>query len=188
MPEQRLNIINVGLSDLQSMRHLGLLMTIKARVEIAEGKLDDAIHTIETNLAFARHIAEGPFLINGLVGVAISRRHARRRRRADRPARRPNLYWALTALPRPLIDMRHELEIERKLCENLIPELRESELARPRTAAEWASLLTRMHEGIVKWARFNVQQGNQGPRPAGTLQAKSSPDSSPRPSPRQRSI
>lgn len=71
VPEQRLDIINVVLSDAQAMRQLGLLMTIKAHVEIAEGKLDDAIRTIETNLAFARHISEGPFLMNGLVGVGI---------------------------------------------------------------------------------------------------------------------
>lgn len=71
----------------------------------------------------------------------------------------------MTALPQPLINMRHELEIEQKLCENLIPELRESELAQPRTPAEWATLLTRMYEGIVKWNRFNIQQGNKDPNP-----------------------
>ncbi len=163
VPEQRLDIINVALEDAQSMRQLGLLMSIKARVEIAEGKLDDAIRTIETNLAFARHTAEGPFLINGLVGVGITTVTLDAVDELIARPDAPNLYWALTALPQPLIDMRHGLEIERKLCENLIPELRESELDRPRTPAEWATLLTRMHEGIVKWERFNMQQGKKGP-------------------------
>ncbi len=65
----------------------------------------------------------------------------------------PNLYWALTTLPRPLVNLRNQLEVEQKMVENLIPELAEAELARPRTDAEWTSLLSRMHEGIVKWSR-----------------------------------
>ncbi len=50
-----------------------MLLTIKARVEIAEKDFDRAIRTIETGLAFSRHIAEGPFLINGLVALAGAR-------------------------------------------------------------------------------------------------------------------
>ena len=61
------------------------------------------------------------------------------------------------------------------MVENLIPELTEAELARPRTDAEWTSLLSRMHEGIVKWSRtFGENQrepirrespGGMGPGP-----------------------
>jgi hypothetical protein len=138
-------------------------MTIKARVEIAEGRLDDAIHTIETNLAFARHAGGGPFLINGLVGIGVTVVTLDAVEELIAQPDAPNLYWALTALPRPLINMRDQMEVERKFLENLIPELRESELARPRTPAEWATLLTRMHEGIVKWTRFDIQQGDKHP-------------------------
>ncbi len=38
----------------------------------------------------------------------------------------PNLYWALSSLPSPVIDFRHEIDNERKLCENMIPELAEA--------------------------------------------------------------
>ena len=104
-------------------------------------------------------------MINGLVGVAIAVVSLDAVDELIARPDAPNLYWALTALPRPLIDMRRELELEQKLCENLIPELRESELARPRTAAEWAAFLNRMHEGIMKWSRFNMQQENKDPGP-----------------------
>ena len=50
---------------------MGALIALKARVEVAEGKLDQALGTIETGLAFGRHVSEGPFLINSLVGIAI---------------------------------------------------------------------------------------------------------------------
>ena len=59
------------LPDTQSMRAWVRLIALKARVEVAEGKLDQALGTIETGLAFGRHVSEGPFLINSLVGIAI---------------------------------------------------------------------------------------------------------------------
>ena len=70
LPEQRLDRIDVVLSDATAMRQWARLLAIKARLEIAERNYDEAIRTIETGMAFGRHIAEGPFLINGLVGMA----------------------------------------------------------------------------------------------------------------------
>ena len=85
-------------------------------------------------------------------------------RRADRPACRANLYWALSALPRPFIGCRDQLEIERQLLENLIPELTEASLDPSRTAAEWASLMARMHGRIEEWSR--VYSNNEKNDPA----------------------
>src|SRR5262245_57811411 len=131
-----------------SMRVWGRLLAVKARVEIAERKYYEAIRTIETGLAFARHVGGGLWLINGLVGIAIATPMLDRCEELIAQPGAPNRYWALTALPRPLVGLRDQMELERKLFENLIPELRESELARPRSPAEWASLLARMHEGF----------------------------------------
>ena len=61
----------------------------------------------------------------------------------------PNLYWALTALPRPLIGVRSELEIERNLLENLIPELTEAGSSQSRTPAECLATLWRMHARFI---------------------------------------
>ncbi len=132
LPEQRLDRIDVVLSDATAMRQWARLLAIKARLEIAERKYDEAIHTIETGMAFARHIAEGPFLINGLVGMAGAYVMLPEVEELIAQPGAPNLYWALTALPSPLIDIRHELETERTLCENLIPELAEAVSGEPR--------------------------------------------------------
>ncbi len=63
---------HILLPDVAVDAAMGPHPALKARVEIAEGKSDEAIRTIETGVAFARHVAEGPFLINGLVGIAIA--------------------------------------------------------------------------------------------------------------------
>ncbi len=153
LPEQRLDQINIALSDAQGMRLWIRLLDLKARVEIAEGNSDRALRTIETGLAFSRHIAEGPFLINGLIGIAGATVMLGRCEELIGQPGAPNLYWALTALPRPLFDLRHAVETERKLCENMIPELTEAGSDRLRTAAEWSALLSRMHARMVNWSR-----------------------------------
>jgi hypothetical protein len=160
VPEQRLDVINVALDDIQGMRRWLLLLTLKARLEIARKDYDRAIRTMETGLAFSRHVAEGPFLINGLVGVAGAHLMLGRCEELIAQPGAPNLYWALSALPRPLVDLRHEVETERKLCENVIPELVEAGSDAPRTPAEWSALLARMHARIVKWSReFREESG-----------------------------
>ena len=163
LPEERLNVIEILLPDAQSMRVWGRLLAVKARVEIAERRYDDAIRTIETGMTFGRHLGQGPFLINGLVGMAIVTLMFDRCDELIAQPGAPNLYWALTALPRPLIGLRNQTELDVNLLENLIPELRETELDKPRTPTEWTSLLARLHEGIVKWSRFDLQQGDNLP-------------------------
>ena len=54
---------------------------------------------------------------------------------------RPNLYWALTVLPRPLIDLRSGIEFEMELLEMQFPDL--ADLDRPRVAGEWEAGLPR---------------------------------------------
>ena len=57
-----------------------------------------------------------------------------------------NLYWALAALPRPLIRFNDAFDMERRLFELKFPEL--TDLDRPRSADEWQ----RVAQGIRNWA------------------------------------
>lgn len=142
LPEQGIHAIEVLLPDAQEMRTWARLLELKARTEIVEGKHDEAIRTLETGFGFARHVGEGPFLINGLIGIAIAGRMLDRAEElVARPAA-PNLYWALTALPRPLIALRRAYETEQRLGEVMVPEI--DRLDEPRTEAEWSSLLIRL--------------------------------------------
>ena len=143
LPEQRLDAIEILLPDTQSMRAWARLLALKARVEAAEGKLDQALGTIETGLAFGRHVSEGPFLINSLVGIAICNSMLDRLEELIEQPGAPNLYWALTALPRPLVSLRKAMEQEQRLAENMIPEL--TQIDQPHSRAEWAVLLEQLY-------------------------------------------
>jgi hypothetical protein len=146
LAEQRQDIIEMLLPDCQSMRQWSRLLQLQARVETAEHSYDLAIDTIETGIAFGRHVGEGPFLINNLVGVAICAVMLERVEELITRPGAPNLYWALTALPRPLISMREALETEQRVGENLVPELTQMDEFHSR--AEWGVLLERFYDRL----------------------------------------
>ncbi len=159
--EQRSNIINLMLPDAQSMRQWARLIAIKARLEIAEGNLDEAVHTIGTGIAFGRHVANGPFLINNLIGVAICNVMLNLAEEVIGRPDAPNLYWALTAIPRPLISIRQSMEIEQRLAENMIPEM--NDVFASHSAAEWTILAERIYAGMQRLALIIDPKGKDLP-------------------------
>jgi len=111
-----------GLSD---FRDLAKLVAVKARGQIGRGQFDEAIKTLQVGFALGGHVAEGETLIHGLLGISI---HALMLKQVEELVQAegcPNLYWALTRLPRPPVDMRQSLETERSMVGLWWPELRE---------------------------------------------------------------
>lgn len=131
---------NALLPGLSKMRDMARLLALKARVEIADGKHHEALRTIQTGFALARHTAEAPTLIHGLVGMAISGLMLQQVEGLIQAPDAPNLYWALAALPGPLVDLRRAMEQETEWLFVLLPELREAQTSQL-TDAEWQALL-----------------------------------------------
>jgi hypothetical protein len=152
LPEQRLEAITILLPDAQEMRRWGRLLALKVRVEVAERNYDEAVRTLETGLAFGRHVGDGPFLINNLVGLAIEGVLLDRVEELIRQPGAPNLYWALTALPRPLVPIRRGLEVEQRMAEFMVPEL--TRLDDPREPEEWGPFLDRLQGRISNLIRL----------------------------------
>jgi hypothetical protein len=150
LPEQRQEAFDILLPDVQSMRVWGRFLALKARLDLVEHKYQEAVSTLETGFAFSRHVGEAPFLINALVGIAIGNGLVDRVEELVEQPLAPNLYWALTALPHPLVGTRRALEFERRVPEDMIPEF--TQLDSPRTPAEWESLLVRMYERMQNLA------------------------------------
>jgi len=144
--EQRLEIIGIMLPDCQSMRRWARLLCIKARVETAEHAYEQAIDTIETGIAFGRHVGAGPFMINNLVGHHICDLMLGRVEELIAQPGAPNLYWALTALPRPLVSMREALETEQRMSESMFPELAQTD--EPHSRAEWGVMLEKLYDRV----------------------------------------
>ncbi len=100
------------LPDLVAYRDMGRLLALKVRMQVLDHDYDGAVHTLETGFAFASHVAEGPVLINGLVGSAIASLMLDAMEDLMQAPDAPSLYWALAALPHPLVDLREAVEFE----------------------------------------------------------------------------
>lgn len=115
--------IDALLPSVQVHREIAGHLSLRLKLELAEKRYDDAARTLRTGIQYGKHIAEGPTLIQMLVGIAITNVFLTR---ADdfigRPAA-PNLYWGLSSLPRPLIDPRPGLDGEDALNESFLPGL-----------------------------------------------------------------
>jgi hypothetical protein len=101
--------------EVQQMRLLTSALQIRFRVEIAEKRYDDALATAKTMFALARHMGEHPSLVGNLVGLAIGSITAESLGEMLGQPGCPNLFWALTDLPNPLIDLRKGIQGERQM-------------------------------------------------------------------------
>jgi hypothetical protein len=105
--------IGLLLPEVQQIRSLARALQVRYRAEIAQGRFDDALRTAQTMFAISRHLGEHPTLIGGLVGMAISSLAISGLEEMLEQPGCPNLYWALTSLPRPLIPLDKGMEGER---------------------------------------------------------------------------
>jgi len=145
LAEQRREMIWMLLPDCQSMSHWARLLSLKAKVETAEHAYEQAVDTIETGMAFGRHVGAGPFLINNSVGVSICSLMVDRIEELISQPGAPSLYWALTSLPRPLVSMRDAMELEQRTGENMVAEL---DLTESGIRAESSILLERLYKRL----------------------------------------
>ena len=143
--------ISLLLPDLQKMRSLAAGLQARFREEIAQGRFDDAITTAKTMLAMSRHMGEHPTLIGDLVGIAIAMIALGPLEEMLEQPGCPNLYWALTNLPRPLVPMDRGIEGERALILAEMPGLEDTA---PLTAAQLKKLIAHV-EGL--WASDDIR-------------------------------
>ena len=102
----------------EAVRYLGL----KVKLELKQNHYPEAAKWLTVGFQTAKHHGEAGVLIQMLVGLATE--NTLLERVEDWIARpdSPNLYWALTALPRPLIDSRIVFEGEAIFFDIMSPE------------------------------------------------------------------
>ncbi len=104
--------IAAATEDLSKYRQAAFILAVQARLEIAQGLFDQAFSNIRTGIAMAKHLGEAPTLIHGLVGVAIGALMCKQLEDVIQYSDAPTFYWALESLPRPLIDLNKQIELE----------------------------------------------------------------------------
>jgi len=113
--------------NLLGFRSMARLLCLKVRVQTADGDIKGAMHTLRIGASMGRDLGNGPFLVQGLVGIAIDSLMFKEMRQLIQVADAPNMYWALTSLPEPLVSMHKAMQVESSMLYVELPELQNVE-------------------------------------------------------------
>jgi hypothetical protein len=119
--------IGLSLPDVQAFRELNRLLALRTRLYIADRQYDKAVDSLQTGLTMSRQVAEAPVLICLLVGAAGAQGQLAEVETLIQAPGAPNLYWALTGLPRPFFDLRRPFGGEKLVPLAVIPQLKDIE-------------------------------------------------------------
>lgn len=142
------NYFYILLPDVQEARLYAKILASTARWQIAHGQFEEAIETLRIGYSLARKCGEAPTLINTLVGIAITGVMNDQLLTLLEQPESPNLYWALSSLPHPLVDPRMGLEAEFDAMELTIGEAVNAE-GRDDDLEFWAEQLKRTEETMA---------------------------------------
>ncbi|HEV2971647.1 MAG TPA: hypothetical protein VGY55_16845 [Pirellulales bacterium] len=110
------SVADLAVPDVQEIGYtLVDALAVRLRCEIAGRRFDNAMVTAKTMFAISRHLGEHPSLVGALYGYDVAHRALDRLEEMIQQPGCPNLYWALTNLPNPLIDLEKGAQSERML-------------------------------------------------------------------------
>jgi hypothetical protein len=108
--------MELQIGEVQQLRRLPPALKVRFRAEVAERRFDDAIRTAKTLFAFARHLGEYPTETASLVGIGAANLALDPLEEMLQQPGCPNLFWALTYLPSPLVELRKGIQGDRILA------------------------------------------------------------------------
>jgi len=151
LPKLKADGIYLLVPEVQPLRSLSAALKVRFRGEIAAGRFDDALVTAKTMFAMAHHLGEHPTLIGNLVGVAIASMTLEPIEEMLQQPGCPNLYWALTQLPQPLVGFRKALEGERMMLSSEFALLTDKESMSAAQLEKAVNRLDRVFHDILRY-------------------------------------
>jgi hypothetical protein len=136
------------LPHLRGMRDGSRILALKARLQIADGDYNAALHTLQTGFASARHLTPQSVLIQQLVAAAIARHMLDDVTEWVGSSNAPNLYWALAELPHPYLDLRDTFDQERFALIFSFQPLRD--IDKGITVEQWQQVMERLPH-MLQW-------------------------------------
>jgi hypothetical protein len=149
--------VDVPVPELGLLRLLGPALQVRFRAEVARGRFDDALRTAKTMFALARHLGEHPTEAASLMGLSVAYLALGTLEEMLQQPGCPNLYWALTDLPCPLVDLRKGLKGHATLAGADLRLLRDDV---PMTEDQLEKFIGRL-SGVMGFAR---EQAGEAPR------------------------
>ncbi len=126
LPPFTIQDFDFPLQDVQRLRTVAALLMTRSMLELSESRFDDANRTLQSGFALARDVGKGETLIQDLVGIAIAAIMFNQVEEWEQIPGSPNLFWALTDLPAPLVDVAPAMRSELNTLYRSFPPLHEA--------------------------------------------------------------
>jgi hypothetical protein len=149
--------LGMQLPEVGPLHVLATALRVRFRGDVAGHRYDDAARSAKTMLAFARHLGEYPAEAANQLGLTVAQLALDTLDEMVQQRDAPNLYWALTDLPCPLVDVRKGLQGDRTLVATELRPLRDDAAM---TEEQIEKLVSRL-SGVMGFAR---EQAGQPPR------------------------
>lgn len=144
------------LPEVQALREVSRHQSMRFRLAIAEDRPQDAIHIFAQQLALGHHLDQEEFLVSNLIGIACASIGTRDAFYLSETATAPNLYWAIAALPQPLVSMRRALAYEREFAFEQFKQFREVD-EEPLPASYWQRFVAELAQGTEGWGGVDLR-------------------------------
>jgi hypothetical protein len=149
--------MDLSLPELGPLRVLGATLQGRFRIEVAGRHFDDAVYGVKTMFALARHLGQHPAESANYLGLSIAGLAVDTLEEMVQQPGCPNLYWALTDLPHPLVEMRKGLQGGCTLVETELRPLRADAVMSEQAVEKVVSRLS----GVMGFGR---EQAGRPPR------------------------
>jgi hypothetical protein len=120
--EMGMGTLMPGLSD---MRYLWRVLALKTRLATNADNIPEAMRSLRIGFAMTTDLGEAGLLIHNLVAAAGAGLMLDQVETLIQNPQSPNLYWALTSLPDPMIDFSKSVKTESEYLYTEFPELAE---------------------------------------------------------------
>jgi hypothetical protein len=154
--------------ELGPLQILGTALKVRFRTEVANGQLDEAVRTAKTMFAFARHLGENPTHAANQLGLSVANLAVDVLEEMVQEPDCPNLYWALTDLPSPLVDLRKGFQGDRSLMAKELRPIRDDAVM---SEEELEKVVSRF-SGVMNFGLIQTGQSPHGLRAGLMARAK----------------
>lgn len=98
--------------SLNGYRDLARLLAVKARYHISQAQFMEGIKTFKTGFSLAHNLNQGPTLMHGMVGVAVSSLMCQQIESFIQQKQAPSLHAAISSLPQPFVSLETQMQAE----------------------------------------------------------------------------
>jgi hypothetical protein len=152
-------LASILLPDVQETRRYCKAISLRARVDIRQGNLSDAMDKICIGMGLSKHVGETPFIVCKLVQTANMRQMLEAIEELIQHPASENVYWDIAGMPTPMIDTKPAIHLEASMWRKTILEL--ENLDSIRSVDDWDMLFAKWMLWAPNWRLFANEEPNQ---------------------------